>query len=150
MDKRSRKPSHRGNGDEEVHGDRAPSRTTHMPASDAVRSPAGIEVIQGNVMNPLYPPGAKLIGRNNYEDNHEANNAITNQIISGSIKIQKETDASNAGEESSMKFVTPKTVASMMAHPCETKNLIRVPVDYVSVEVEQHTLIKNSREATHE
>ena len=92
-----------------------------------------------------YPPGAKIMGRNNHEDNYKANNAVTDQLISGITDTQKETDASNDGEEAIMNVVTPKTAASMMAHPCKTKNLIIIPVDYVSLEVEQHTLIKQSR-----
>lgn len=121
-----------------------------MPGSDTIRSPTGVKVIQGNFTDPPYPPGAKLVGRNNYEDNHKANNAVTDQLISRSIETQKETDASNEKEESSMNIVAPKTVASMMAHPCEIENMITLPVDYITVEVEQHKLIKNSCEAARE
>ena len=85
------------------------------------------------------------MGRNNHEDNYKANNAVTDQLISGITDTQKETDASNDGEEAIINVVTPKTAASMMAHPCKTKNLISIPVDYVSLEVEQHTLIEQSR-----
>ena len=85
------------------------------------------------------------MGRNNHEDNYKANNAVTDQLILGITDTQKETDASNDGEEAIINVVTPKTAASMMAHPCKTKNLISIPVDYVSLEVEQHTLIEQSR-----
>ena len=38
--------------------------------------------------------------------------------------------------------------ASETVHPCETENLISVPVDYVCVEVEHHTFNENACEAT--
>ena len=37
--------------------------------------------------------------------------------------------------------------ASETVHPCETENLISVLVDYVCVEVEQHTFNENAYEA---
>nr|POE99803.1 hypothetical protein CFP56_18270 [Quercus suber] len=43
-----------------------------------------------------------------------------------------------------------ETVASMMAHPCEIENLVSILVDYVFVEVEQHTFNENACEAAHE
>ena len=144
-ERRSRQPPHRDSGDEEVHDRRVPSHPTHTPGTDAVRSPAGVDVIQGNVTD-LYPSGAKSMGRNNYEDNHEVINAATDQLIMGSSVTQKETDASNEGEDLSMNVAASETVASMMVHPYETKNLISVPIDYVSVEVKQNTFNENSRE----
>ena len=124
---RNGQPSHRESGDEGVHGGKVPSHPTHTSETVVVRSPAGVN---GN-------------RRNIYEDNHEASNAATNQLILGSIVTQKETDALNEGENLSMNVATSETV-----HPCETENLISVPVDYVCVEVEHHTFNENACEAT--
>ena len=147
---RNGQPSHRESGDEGVHGGRVPSHPTHMLETNVVRSPIGVDGNQGNVMDPSYPSGEKLMGRNIYEDNHEANNAATDQLILGSIVTQKKNDASNKGEILSMNIAASKNFASMMAHPCEIENLISVPVDYVCVEVEQHTFNENTCEAARE
>ena len=46
----------------------------------------------------------------------------------------------------SMKIFTPKMDVALMVHPCETENLINVPVDYIAVEVEQHLILEQARD----
>ena len=146
---RSGQPSHHESGDKGVHGGRVPSHPTHTSEIDAVRSLTGVDSDQGNITDP-HPSGAKLMGRKIYEDNHEDSNATTDQLILGSIVTQKETNASNEGEILSMNIDVSETVASMMAHQSETKNLVSVPIDYICVEVEQHTLNENAYGAARE
>nr|POE99804.1 hypothetical protein CFP56_18271 [Quercus suber] len=67
--------------------------TPHTSETDVVRSPAGVNGNQGNVTDP-HPSGAKLMGRDIYEDNHKDINVAMDQLILGRIVTQKETDAS--------------------------------------------------------
>ena len=88
------------------------------------------------------------------KDNHAATKVLMDTLILGFTSPQKEISltnnkANNEGDVSMETFIH-KTDALKTAQPCETENLINVLVDYVSVDFNQSTNIKQPRGAARE
>ncbi|KAL0000200.1 hypothetical protein SO802_019802, partial [Lithocarpus litseifolius] len=140
-ERRDEQPPHRDAGDEGDHGARSLSLTTQPPASDAGSSPAGTESTQGYVTNL-----SKLLETIiTDKDNHAATAVLMDTLISGFTSSQKETDLTNNEGDVSMITISQETDALKTPQLCEMENLISVPVDYVSVGLNQSTIIKQPR-----
>ena len=84
------------------------------------------------------------------KDNHAATKVLMDTLISGFTSPQKEIGLTNNEGDVSMETFIHKTDALKTAQPCETENLINVPMDYVSVDFNQSTNIKQPRGAARE